>query len=280
MSAKITILVDDRVSQGEGLLAEHGLSVLVEAGDDRVLFDTGQTGICLRNAARLSVRLDGLRAVVLSHGHYDHCGGLVPVLKRLGRLDVIAHPDAFARKYARRSMNGDRYIGVAADVDALTRAGAIMRLESQPVEISRGLVTTGPVPRVTAFERVESHFYVKTTDGWRPDHLEDDHALVVRTGNGLVVVLGCAHAGPINTVRHAMAVTGDERVRAVVGGLHLSSAADERIEKTVNALRELGVGQVVPCHCTGSTAKTRLRAAFGERYAEGGVGLKLTFQLK
>ena len=84
MSVSVTILVDNQVSQGEGLLAEHGLSMLVEQGDDRVLFDTGQTDICLRNAARLDVRLDGLRAVVLSHGHYDHCGGLLPVVKELG----------------------------------------------------------------------------------------------------------------------------------------------------------------------------------------------------
>jgi 7,8-dihydropterin-6-yl-methyl-4-(beta-D-ribofuranosyl)aminobenzene 5'-phosphate synthase len=277
MALTITVLADNCVDRGEGLLAEHGLSLLVATGDRRVLLDSGQSDICVRNAARLGVDLRGLSAVVLSHGHYDHGGGLPALLDQVSRLEVTAHPAAFAPKYSRRQGQQDRHIGLAYGVDDLGRRGATVRLESDAHEVADGLIATGSVPRVTGFEKSDPHFWVKADEGWALDQLMDDQALVAHTGQGLVVLLGCAHAGVVNTLHHAVTLTGEERIRAVVGGLHLASASMERIELTVAGLQHMDVGQVVACHCTGFLAETRLHAAFGRRFVPGTVGLNLAF---
>lgn len=277
MSMRVTILADNYVASGDRLLAEHGLSLLVETEESKALLDAGQTDVCLQNAGRLGADLGGLRRVVLSHGHYDHGGALPALLDGLGSLEVLAHPDVFAAKYARRSGEEDRYIGLAYDAEGLTRRGAVIRLESGPQEIGDEFLTTGAIPRTTRFEDANPAFQVKTEGNWEMDPLDDDQALVARTTEGLVVLLGCAHAGVINTLRQATSLTGDDRIRAVVGGLHLVGASEERIEQTVAALRDLDVGTVAACHCTGFPAKTRLHAAFGERFVNGTVGLRLTF---
>jgi 7,8-dihydropterin-6-yl-methyl-4-(beta-D-ribofuranosyl)aminobenzene 5'-phosphate synthase len=277
MELKITVLTDNQVGQGGGLLAEHGLCLLVEMGGQTALLDSGQSDVCLKNAARLDLGLGGLSTVVLSHGHYDHGGGLPAVLDTLGRLEVITHPAAFGSKYARRHGQQDRHIALAYSAEDLVRRGAVVRLEPDAHEIGGGLLATGSIPRITGFEKDDPHLWVKADGRWELDHFEDDQALVARTAAGLVVVLGCAHAGVINTLRHAVKLTGDERIRAVVGGLHLVTASMERTELTVAALQEMGVGQVVACHCTGFAAKIRLEAAFRKRFVNGTVGLSLTF---
>jgi 7,8-dihydropterin-6-yl-methyl-4-(beta-D-ribofuranosyl)aminobenzene 5'-phosphate synthase len=277
MDVNLTILTDNRVDRGDGLLAEHGLCVAVEIAGRTVLLDTGQSDICLRNALRLGVNLRNLGAVVLSHGHYDHGGGLPALLDDLGSLEVFAHPDVFASKYARRRDQEDRYIGLPYGEESLTARGAAVRIQLQPNKIADGLLMTGPIPRDTSFEDDDPHFWLKREDEWQPDCFDDEQALVIRTSRGLVVLAGCAHAGVINTLRHATALTGDDRIRAVIGGLHLSSAGAQRIQQTVAALREMEVGQVVACHCTGFAATMHLHATFGERLVNGAVGLRLTF---
>ncbi|UCC69125.1 MAG: MBL fold metallo-hydrolase [Armatimonadota bacterium] len=277
MELTITVLTDNQVDRGDGLLAEHGLCLLAQAGGCEVLLDTGQTDVCLRNARRLGVDLGDVNAVVLSHGHYDHGGGLPALLDALGRLEVIAHPGSFASKYARRRGQQDRHIGLAYSAHDLIQRGGVFRLEPDAHEISGGLIATGSIPRITGFEKDDPHFWVKADGSWEPDHFKDDQALVARTAEGLVVMLGCAHAGVINTLRHAVKLTGDERIRAVLGGLHLASASLERTEQTVAALGQMDVGQVVACHCSGFAARIRLQAAFKKRFVNGTVGLSLTF---
>jgi len=277
MELVVTILADNQVDRGDGLLAEHGFCLLV-AGDSQVLFDTGQTDVCLRNAPRLGVDLSDVRAVVLSHGHYDHGGGLAALTSHLGQLDVYLHPTAFAAKYARCPGSAeDRHVGLRCDADTLTRMGATVHAEAGVRELGPALLITGEIPRATPFEEAARDFWVKGNDGFRPDPLQDDQALVLRTADGLVVLLGCAHAGVVNTVRYASKLTGDKRIRAVIGGLHLASASLERTEQTVATLRQMNVGQVVACHCTGFQARVRLHAAFGDRFVNGTVGLRLTF---
>jgi len=277
MEVVVTILADNQVDRGDGLLAEHGFCLLV-AGDSQVLFDTGQTDVCLRNASRLGVDLSDVRAVVLSHGHYDHGGGLAALTSHLGQLDVYLHPAAFAAKYARCPGSAeDRHVGLRYDADTLTRMGATVHAEAGVQELGPGLLITGEIPRATRFEEAARDFWAKGNDGFHPDPLQDDQALVLRTADGLVVLLGCAHAGVVNTVRYASKLTGDKRIRAVIGGLHLASASQQRIEQTVTALQELGVEQLVACHCTGFLARIRLHQAFGKRFMNGTVSLRLTF---
>jgi 7,8-dihydropterin-6-yl-methyl-4-(beta-D-ribofuranosyl)aminobenzene 5'-phosphate synthase len=150
-------------------------------------------------------------------------------------------------------------------------------LESEARELGDGLLTTGAIPRGVDFEDADPAFQVQTEDGWRLDSLDDDQAVVARTAEGNVILLGCAHAGVVNTMRHVGKLTGDDRVRAVIGGLHLGDASGERIEKTVVALLEHEVATVAACHCTGFPAAVRLHAAFGDRFVNGSVGLRRTF---
>ena len=277
MSLQVTILADNFVDRGEGLLAEHGFCLLV-AGDSQVLFDTGQTDVCLRNAPRLGVDLSDVKTVVLSHGHYDHGGGLAALTSHLGQLDVYLHPTAFAAKYARCPGSAeDRHVGLRYDAETLTSMGATVHAEAGVQELGPGLLITGEIPRATPFEEAARDFWVKGNDGFHPDPLQDDQALVLRTADGLVVLLGCAHAGVINTLNHAVKLTGDKRIRAVIGGLHLASASQQRIEQTVTALKELGVEQLVACHCTGFLARMCLHEAFGKRFMNGTVSLRLKF---
>jgi 7,8-dihydropterin-6-yl-methyl-4-(beta-D-ribofuranosyl)aminobenzene 5'-phosphate synthase len=277
MKLSLTVLTDNQVDRGDGLLAEHGICLLVEMGGRKALLDSGQSDLCLKNAARLDLDLGGLSTVVLSHGHYDHGGGLPALLEARGRLDVIAHPAAFASKYARRSGQQDRPIGLAYSADDLIQRGAVVRLEREAHEIGGGLIATGSIPRITAFEKDDPHFWVKPDGRWERDRFEDDQALLARTPEGLVVLLGCAHAGVVNTLNYAVKLTGDDRIRAVVGGFHLAGAGEPRLEQTVAALREMEVGELVACHCTGFKARIRLHAAFGKRFMNGAVGLRLTF---
>jgi 7,8-dihydropterin-6-yl-methyl-4-(beta-D-ribofuranosyl)aminobenzene 5'-phosphate synthase len=276
VSIRLTIVADDYHCQGDDLRTEHGLSILAETERSGLLFDAGQTDVCVRNVERLGADLARVGTVVLSHGHYDHGGGVPAVLDAVGRARVIAHPAAFAAKYARAAGQQDRYIGLRYSADDLIEKGAAVALRSQSEEIDHGVLTTGPIPRETDFELSNSAFQVKSADGWRPDDFEDEQALIARTPEGPVVVVGCAHAGVVNTLRHALRMTGEDHIRALMGGFHLVGASEERITETIAALRELDVRQMVACHCTGGPARERLRAAFGERYADGGVGFRLT----
>ena len=196
---KITALVENTAG-GRGLLGEHGLSFWIELGCKRILFDTGQGHVLRSNARRLGIRLDHIDAVVLSHGHYDHTGGLGDVLRSSRATTVYAHPAAFDAKYARNPDGSARDVGMPGLDEEMIRDMAELVLVEGPTELCRGLHLTGPVPRTTDFEDTGGAFF-KDRACTQPDHLTDDQAVFMETEAGTVVILGCAHAGVINTLR-------------------------------------------------------------------------------
>lgn len=274
-AVRVTVLVNDVAAAP--LIAEHGLALWVEARGRVVLFDTGAGGALAPNARALGIDLGSADAVVLSHGHFDHGGGMPEVLRAGAGPDVYAHPGAARAKY---EVKGGRGTSIGLPPEAAARLSAIpqerMHWVSGPVELGPGIGLTGPIPRETAFEGTGGSFFLDP-EGRRPDPLEDDQALWIDTPDGIVVCAGCAHAGIVNTLRCALRLSGASRIRAVVGGFHLLEAGEERMERTLQALRAVEPGCVAPCHCTGGKATARLTEALGSRYAPVQAGSRLVF---
>jgi len=266
MSLQITTLSENTAGLG-GLMAEWGLSILVESEEINILFDTGQSLSASHNAEIMGIDLSRIDKIVLSHSHFDHTGGLKQALLRIGKeIEIIAHPDIWAAKYSRHQGQEARYIGIPFHRQTLESLGAKFSLSREPVRLSDNITTSGEIPMTTEYEIIEPHLQVKEGRRFKPDKLLDDQALIITTGAGLVVILGCAHHGVINTLYHAQKLTGVEAIYAVFGGCHLISATEERIWLTIAALKELGVQLLGLSHCTGLAASAIMAREFGERF--------------
>ena len=274
MKIGITTLSENTAKYG--FLAEWGISMLVEAGGLKVLFDTGLSFSAVHNAQLLGVDLSAVDRIVLSHGHPDHTGGLREVLKRTGQKEVMAHPAIWQKKYVHRQGERDRYVGIPFVREALEALGASFMLSKTPVKLSANMMTTGEIPMVTDYEAIEPDLYIKVGGGLRSDSFTDDLALIIDTEFGLVVILGCAHRGIVNTLRHAQELTGNELIYAAIGGTHLFRASEERLEKTVSALREMGIQRLGVSHCTGFAASAYLSREFGDVFFLNNAGTRFT----
>lgn len=271
----ITILVDNRAAPG--LMAEHGLSLWIETGDQRILFDTGQGAALVPNAWALGVDLAGTDLLVLSHGHYDHVGGVPHVLRRAGHVEIYCHPGVVMPRYAIRDGQA-RAIHMPKESSAALDRFPEHRLHwiQHPLSLTESIGLTGPVPRECEFEDTGGPFYLDR-EGRNADPIEDDLALWIRTDEGLVVCVGCCHAGLLNTLQHVQRLNGGMRIRAVIGGFHLLNAGRERLERTVTELLSLDPDQVIPCHCTGEHAAACLLDALGSKGMPGAAGLRCRF---
>jgi len=252
---------------------EEGLSILIEAGTSIILLDTGQTISVVLNAAALGVDLSRVKKIVLSHGHFDHTGGLRSVLRKMRKnVEVVCHPDVWAPKYAVGKDGAERFIGVPFQRLELESLGARFAMSKGPVVLAENVTALGEVPMVNDFETIDPHLFVRDSSGLRADDLLDDRAVVINSGDGLVVVLGCAHRGIINTLKQAQKLAGLERINLVVGGSHLVGSGEERVWQTVAALKELNVERLGLCHCTSLPAAAILAREFGDRFFFNNVG--------
>lgn len=251
--------------------AEHGLSLLVEVEEKKFLLDAGQGEVARRNADRLGLDLRGVDAVVLSHGHYDHTAGLPFVLQRTGPKRVICHPDALCAKYYQKDWI-KRYIGIPWRREFLESAGALLEENRGPLELAEGVWVTGEIPRCTDFEPGDPDLKCERDGELVEDPFLDDQGLVVDAGEGLVVILGCAHAGAVNTCLYAREVAGKDRILAVVGGSHLAFLGEDQLEATIRALQDMDPVRLAFSHCTGQEAACRLSVAFGGHFVFGQAG--------
>jgi len=275
MEIRITTLSENTANYG--FLAEWGLSILVEVDGLRILMDTGLSFSAVHNAQLMGIDFTTIDRIVLSHGHADHTGGLREVLKRRGQVEVIAHPDIWALKYALRDKEAkEHYAGIPFSRGELESLGAHFNLVREPVRITDRIMTTGEIPMLSGYEKIENNLLVKEGSMLQPDRLADDLALIIDIDFGLVVILGCAHRGIINTLRHAQRLTGKELVYAVIGGTHLLRASDERIEQTIADLKEIGIQRLGVSHCTGFHASARLAQEFEGIFFLNNAGTRLT----
>jgi 7,8-dihydropterin-6-yl-methyl-4-(beta-D-ribofuranosyl)aminobenzene 5'-phosphate synthase len=272
MAIRITTLSENTASQFD-VMAEWGLSILIEVDGQNILLDSGKSGAVCQNAEAMGIDLRKIDKIVLSHGHFDHTGGLQALLSKIKKeVEVIAHPDVWAPKYNRREDKPDRYIGIPFQLRTLESLGARFTLGRGPVKVSESMMTTGEIPMETDFEIIDSSMYLWTPVGWELDQLADDQALVIDTKQGLVVILGCAHRGIINTLYHARRITGKKKIYMVLGGCHLMDASDERIWQTISALNEMEVRKLAVSHCTGMHASMILSQTFGESFTFNNSG--------
>lgn len=288
-------LVDHfRPPHGHALITENGLSVWIRAISKGIehayLFDTGLTGQpCLHNMTALGLDVDNLDAIVISHAHPDHYGGLVSVLEqKVDQTPVIVHPDAFLPKWwVDASGEAVMEVNEGFRPGELARSGARIVPSREPLLLSPGVVVTGAIPRSAWFEPPVPHrsdqsgIFIERDGGIElDDACADDQAIVLNIGSqGLVVLTACGHSGVVNTVQHAQDIFRRPEVAAVIGGFHLGfpGVPRENIAPTMDALAEVNPGLLAPIHCSGFPARTEMASRFGDRFAEVVVGTSIQF---
>lgn len=261
-SVKITILAD--YASQEGLETEHGFAAWIETGDRRILFDTGQTGVMQANAAKLGIDLKLAEALVLSHGHFDHTGTLPQFLAENSTADIYYAHGLHIDRYSCKPGTPVRAIGMP---DAARQALAALpqnRLHELKAHryLAPGIGVTGPVPRLSHFEDVGGPFFLDP-DSQHDDSIEDDQSMWFETDDGLVILLGCCHAGLVNTIEYIRRISGVQKVRGVIGGMHLVNADQQRLDRTFEAMKAWHPDFLVPCHCTGTNPAEQMQGALG-----------------
>jgi 7,8-dihydropterin-6-yl-methyl-4-(beta-D-ribofuranosyl)aminobenzene 5'-phosphate synthase len=276
---EITTLIENTAGRS-GLVGEWGFSAHIKTPGNQFLLDTGLSGAVVANAGALGIALDRLDALVLSHGHTDHTGGLHDLLvsRRGEALRIVGHPEVFGAKYGRDRKTGrHRYAGIPFQRRALENLGASFELTKTPTWLTEDIVACGEEPMKTSFETVADNLVLAEGDGFVPDPVLDDQSLYVRTDAGLIVILGCAHRGMINIIEHAREIIGEERVHMVIGGTHLGPATREQFEATAQAIERIGITWLGVSHCTGLEVAADLRGRFREGFFFNNTGRVISF---
>jgi len=275
---RITVICENTVGVSLPVIGEHGFAAFIETKTGNYLFDTGQGYSILHNAQCLKKDLSSIKSIFLSHGHYDHTGGLPSVLKLNKKVKVYAHPDIFSKKYALLKTNGketQKYIGMKYKKDYYEKRGAEFIFNSFFSEVAEGIYLTGEVPRTTNFEKGDPRLIVNKNGNLIPDPLLDDQSLILKTKRGLVVVLGCTHSGLINTTKHVVSHFKDEKLDIVVGGTHLGFLKENQLDQTISHLKHYDFKRIGASHCTGLKAAARLFQEFEDKFFFANAGTSI-----
>lgn len=289
---KITSLIDNSVYVS-GLKAEHGLSLFVETDNDKILFDCGQSGLLLENAEKTGIDLKETDKIIISHGHYDHAGGLMDVLKYIGKeTRVYCSPKIFENKMAGtkkgKDIKGFRYVGVSGKRQEFEEYGAVFNFIEQPEEISRNIFLSGAVKKVFSLLEEGSCFFIKEDGLTLTDEMSDEISLYYFDEDINLIITGCAHRGIINIMLHSEEIAEkmilkdkdevDKKSRHlfrkfIIGGFHLAGENNEYIEKVIKELEKSEIKKIIPMHCTGFNASCSLKNAFKDKCESGRTGL-------
>jgi len=284
-SLKVTVLAEDSVQYESPLLGQHGISILLEArhrdSRRRILVDVGQNATALlHNMSLLGIPPSTLDALFLTHCHYDHTQGTVEVLKAVGKkgFPVVAHPDTFRLNFIKDPYL--RHVGIMPEDSRpkIEEAGGLLFLTTDSFPFLPGMMTTGEVRRQTEFEEVGIPLFTLADGRMVQDGMMDDMSIVAQVRDkGLVIVTGCSHAGIVNIVKHSVELAGENRIAAILGGLHLVAASEERIRRTAEALSQFDIELISAGHCTGFKAQAALYQTFKDRFMPLQTGM--TFEV-
>ena len=278
-----------RTAPGRAIQAEHGLSYVIETIAEGVpgmfMFDFGVSQqTIVNNLSLLGINVASMEALCLSHGHFDHWGGLAGFLKAYLQEMPAGTPlyvgeEAFAQRFSRRPSDEDLHDLGSLDREAIEGLKKIAIIDvKDPVEIILGACLTGKIERTTPYEKVAPTLFVMREGSIQEDDFRGELAVVCNVkGKGLVVISGCAHVGIINTVRHAQKMTGIDRVHAVIGGFHLVNTEPAIIEKTIADIKAIGPDYIIPTHCTGFEAIVSFAQVMPEQFILNTAGARYTF---
>lgn len=257
---ELTVLAENTAKIGSHLRGEHGLSIHLKCDDLNVLFDTGQSNLYLQNADKLGIDLEEIDWIIFSHHHYDHVDGLKYFpFYQTKKIKLLAQKYAFYRR--------------VEEANTLSEAGLLEKYDvvvadSEPIDLNQQLIFLAGIPRLNNFE-CQSSFYdekVQLPSGQIEEDLYlEDSALIYKSSDGIIVITGCSHSGICNIVHRAKQVASEKwgitNVKTVIGGLHLIDTAPDFLQKTIDLLKEYGVNEICPCHCTDLVARIALAKA-------------------
>jgi 7,8-dihydropterin-6-yl-methyl-4-(beta-D-ribofuranosyl)aminobenzene 5'-phosphate synthase len=277
MSIRLTILCENSVERvsPRGLLGEHGFACHLQTDQGDFLFDTGGGLTLLHNSHRMGIDLRRLQGIILSHGHLDHTGGLQQVLEQLKGVQVYGHPDVFRQRHSRNG-NQLRSIGIPWGKTQLEALGADFELDSKPQQITSAVTLSGEIPRHNEIETGDSNLVTTDANGKAvTDPLTDDLSLFINSKYGLIILLGCAHAGLLNIIDYARKVTGQQKIHLLLGGTHLKFCTMEQFDATLKQLEKFEIDRLGASHCTGLRQAQMLAERFGERFFSATVGTEI-----
>lgn len=283
MDLQITTLIENMQDDAGELVCEHGLSLYIEFEGKKILFDTGQTGAFLQNAGKLGKSVETVDYIILSHGHYDHSGGVPTLVEELETsIPVYIGEEFFHKKYKHLSDGTYRYNGNPfTQADLPTEKLVLHKITEGITYLEENIMLFKNFKRFTNFEKPNPKFVVKRdkslaiettgTLGYEQDDFRDELALGLCTPKGLVLVVGCSHVGIVNILRTVTERTGLS-VYSVLGGTHLVEADEERLDKTMEALRACGLSQIAVSHCTGEQGMEWVEREFGSDFVKNNTG--------
>ncbi|MEA3313218.1 MAG: MBL fold metallo-hydrolase [Caldisericota bacterium] len=267
---KITIIVDNYTTK-RGFIAEHGFSALVETEQQKILYDTGQGHALMHNLKIKSIDPKNIGTIVLSHGHYDHTGGIKPFSKKNNQFEIFAHPAVLYPKY-KITKELKENIGLKANLSKFNT-----KFYANSVEISRGIIFSGEIPKINKWELTETMYYRKINNKLEKDPFQDDVSLYIIADKGLVVLTGCAHSGIINIINYGMKITGINKLHGVIGGMHLKNTSERRIKRTAKLIASMNPEFVTISHCTGILPGIEFIKKIGKRVIFTEVSSKFNF---
>jgi 7,8-dihydropterin-6-yl-methyl-4-(beta-D-ribofuranosyl)aminobenzene 5'-phosphate synthase len=274
----ITLLCDNQTIRDD-LKREHGLAMWIETPEARILFDTGQGATLEPNAKTLGIDLAQADAIVLSHGHYDHTGGLPAAMNLAPTAPICFHPAAVIPRFSRQPDGSLKSIGMADAVHERLQSSLACCPYSGLTEIAPAVRVIGAIPRRNDFENVDHRFFLDLNQSC-PDPIEDELVIWIETRRGIILLTGCCHHGIVNTIEHVQQIAGAP-INSIIGGLHLLHSAENQLEATIKAFNKLpNLEQIVLCHCTGDAVTARMRNECRAKVIKGYAGLTVGFRGK